>query len=738
MGIASGDYNGDGRLDLFVTNSRREPYALLRHNAGSKAPMFREARSALRSAYAGAAGWGASWVDLANSGRPDLVLANGDIPITSLARDAGRVRVLSDLSTGRTSRQFANVGVSGLRGTPPVNGRGLAAADYDNNGTVDVAVSSVGGRLVLLRNTGDAGHWLEVKLATFSPGAVATVVLPDGRKLVQELDAGSSYLSSEDPRFHFGLGDAAQARTLVVRFPGGGERRFSNVRADRLVVVQPPARRAATVGPPPSSYVRADCAPADRRGRSVARIWDEAALAVGPANDSPALQARNLFHLSAAIWDAWVAYQPRGSGYFLKEKDRAANVQAAREAAISYAAYRLLLWRASYGADAGPAFERLTAVLRSLCYRPGFVSKKGDSPAALGNRIAAAAIAYGQHDGSLEREHYVDATYTPANEPLILSQPGTAMHDRTFWQPLALGKIVVKGSLPLASKVQSFVGSQWGRVRGFSLPAAKNGLPIDPGAPPVGDPSSAAYKQAAVNVIRWSARAGGATIAARWNSSTPAPARWNSIANSVSDSQNRGSRAARRLAYDVKLYFALNGALHDAAVATWGAKRTYQSVRPISMIRELAFQGQSSDRHQPSYSADGLPLVAGLVELITKASSAPGQRHAALAGHAGDIAIRTAAGWTLGTRWLPRGGIVTPPYPGWVSDGSAFGRAAATILTAETGSRRYRRTADQEGMSGLYAGTQIAADDVAGRRLGSQVGRQAWTLAQRYFAGTAR
>jgi hypothetical protein len=156
------------------------------------------------------------------------------------------------------------------------------------------------------------------------------------------------------------------------------------------------------------------------------------------------------------------------------------------------------------------------------------------------------------------------------------------------------------------------------------------------------------------------------------------------------------------------------------------------------MIRELAFQGQSSDRHQPSYSADGLPLVAGLVELITKASSAPGQRHAALAGHAGDIAIRTAAGWTLGTRWLPRGGIVTPPYPGWVSDGSAFGRAAATILTAETGSRRYRRTADQEGMSGLYAGTQIAADDVAGRRLGSQVGRQAWTLAQRYFAGTAR
>jgi hypothetical protein len=81
---------------------------------------------------------------------------------------------------------------------------------------------------------------------------------------------------------------------------------------------------------------------------------------------------------------------------------------------------------------------------------------------------------------------------------------------------------------------------------------------------------------------------------------------------------------------------------------------------------------------------------------------------------------------------------VTPPYPGWVSDGSAFGRASAEILTAETGNPRYRRTADQEGPSGLYAGTQIAADDIAGRRLGSRVGKQDWALAERYFAGTAR
>jgi Na+-translocating ferredoxin:NAD+ oxidoreductase RnfD subunit len=738
MGIASGDYNGDGRLDLFVTNSRREPYAVFRHRMGRGTPAFHDGRSALRSAYAGSAGWGASWVDLALNGRPDLVLANGDVPITSLAKDAAPVRVLADLSANGNSKQFANVGVDGLRGSPQVNGRGLAAADYDNNGTVDIAVGSIGGRLVLLRNTGDVGHWLEVELASFSPGAVATVVLPDGRKLVQEMHAGSSYLSSEDPRFHFGLGDATEARTLVIRFPDGGERRFSGVRADHLVVVKPPPARPVARVEPPSSYVLSNCSTATRPGRSVARLWDETALAVDPGSDNPAAQARNLFDLAAVMWDAWVAYEPKGNGYFITEKHRAGDVQSARRAAVSYAAYRLLVWRASYGADMGLAFDRLTATLRSLCYRPGFVSTRGDSPAALGNRIAAAAIAFGRRDGSLERERYVDSSYVPANEPLVVSQPGATMHDRTFWQPLAFGQIVVQGGLPIAAKVQSFVGSQWGHVRAFALPASRDGLPIDPGPPPIGDPSSAAYKQAALNVIRWSSRRGGAAVAARWNGSEAPPARWNAIANAVSDSEKRGASAAQRLAWDVKLYFALNGALHDAAIATWGAKRTYQSVRPISMIRELAFQGQSSDRHGASFSPEGLPLVPGLVELITKASSVPGQRHAALAGHVGDIAIRTAQGWTLGTRWLPRAGIVTPPYPGWVSDGSAFGRAAAEVLTAETGSRAYRRAADEQAISGLYAGTQIPADDVAGRRLGSRVGKKAWALAERYFAGAVR
>ncbi len=98
-------------------------------------------------------------------------------------------------------------------------------------------------------------------------------------------------------------------------------------------------------------------------------------------------------------------------------------------------------------------------------------------------------------------------------------------------------------------------------------------------------------------------------------SETP-PGHWNTIANDVSDTPGLELRIGGdgaevdRLEWDVKLYFALNGAVHDAAVAAWGVKGYYDSVRPISMIRYMGGNGQSSDPAGPSYDPDGLPLVA--------------------------------------------------------------------------------------------------------------------------------
>jgi len=837
MGVAIGDFSGDGQADLFVSNSRGQGHAVY---AGKPATASGAAFADVRTTFATAfghdfTGWGVAWVDLDLDTDLDLVLTNGAIPVTGLVRSAQPIQVLENLTAqGQPGRFVDGSELFGVPELPKVIGRGLAVGDFDNDGRPDLAINTIGGRLQLLHATGSTGHWLDLRVTPFSPGTVVTAVLPDGRQLVRELQAGSSYASADDPRVLLGLGDATGVSELVVRFPNGRETRLANVAADRILTVRPPiARRTAAARP-----VADGCTRPDLHGHSVARVWDEAMLdAIRRDLPAPGTHARNLFHVSAAMWDAWAAYDPKADGYFVTEKRKASDVQAAREEAISFAAYRVLLWRYSYGANMRVTFDELTRTMRSLCYRPSFTSTKGPSPAALGNRIAAAVIRYGRSDGAMERLHFQDESYVPVNDPLVVSQPGTAIHDATFWQPLALSQSVAQNGLAVPGRVQTFIGAQWGHVHPFALKPSKKGLPVDPGPPPIGIPSDPRYKQAAVDVIRLSseldpadgqtvdvgldamgnnplgtndgrgyaanpvtgqpyepevvARADFARVLAEFwadgpNSETP-PGHWNVIANLVSDSPLLASRigpgAADRLRWDVKLYFALNGAVHDAAIAAWGIKREYNSVRPISMIRHLAGMGQSSDPSLPSYDRDGLPLIPGLIELVTKESSAPGQRHAALADHVGEIAIHTWRGnpkdpsqvsgvdWILGTHWVPyqKATFVTPAFPGFVSGHSTFSRSAAEVLAAYTGSpyfpggemertftpgyltfeqgpskpitlrwASYYDAADQAGISRIFGGIHIPIDDFTGRKIGSKIGKSAWALAARYFAGTAR
>jgi hypothetical protein len=247
MGVAGADYDMDGRRDLFVTNARDQVHGAF-HGEGPGAvdPSFADVRRELGPDLGAGTGWGVSWGDLDLDTDLDLVIANGGIPVTDLTGDAQRLQVLANrtaqgAAAGAGTARFVDVGPrAGRRGVRALLARGSALADFDNDGDLDVAVGSIGGPLVLLENRGATGNWLEVRLGGFQPGAVITAALPDGRSLSREVQAGSSYLSSEDPRGHLGLAGATEVRELRVTWPGGSETVLEAVAANQVVTVEPP------------------------------------------------------------------------------------------------------------------------------------------------------------------------------------------------------------------------------------------------------------------------------------------------------------------------------------------------------------------------------------------------------------------------------------------------------------------------------------------------------------------
>jgi hypothetical protein len=243
MGVAEADYDGDGLPDLFVTNARDQVHAVYRGQLSELvAPSFADVRADLGADLGGSTGWGVSFGDLDLDTDLDLFLVNGEVPVTTLAADAEPLEALGNLTAQGEPGRFEDVGAAvGLGAIGPMLARGSAVADFDNDGDLDVAINSIGGPLALLRNDGATGHWLEVQLEGFHPGALVTATLPDGHELIREVRAGGSYLSSEDPRSLFGLGDTRTLTRLVVRWPGGRRTVLEDVAADQILHVEPPS-----------------------------------------------------------------------------------------------------------------------------------------------------------------------------------------------------------------------------------------------------------------------------------------------------------------------------------------------------------------------------------------------------------------------------------------------------------------------------------------------------------------
>ncbi len=264
MGIACGDYDMDGRADLFVTNFSEE-YNTLYWNAGDDSFRDVTARAGILRSSFWEVGWGTQFVDFDNDLDLDLYVANGHVY-------PGVEQWGSRQSYPQPDQLFLNDGAgtfSGAHDRIAIEGesrssRGVAFGDLDDDGDVDLIVLEIDDTPTVLENQGgNRGGWLRLRLVgSKSPrdGTGARVWVTVGeRTLRKELSRSGSYCSSSDGRLHFGLGPAPAADRIEVRWPSGTRQTFANVAARQAITIHEEKGLVTTARPgPPSSPPRAE------------------------------------------------------------------------------------------------------------------------------------------------------------------------------------------------------------------------------------------------------------------------------------------------------------------------------------------------------------------------------------------------------------------------------------------------------------------------------------------------
>lgn len=615
---------------------------------------------------------------------------------------------------------------------------------------------------------------------------------------------------------------------------------------------------------------------------SVARRWNEVMLmAIRQDLARPPVQARNLYHFSLAVYEAWAVYDPKADTYLLG-KTRGNNTYtfngvpsvvdtiAAQNMALSYAAYRLLKYRFRNSPNAAVTLARFDTLMINLGYDTSYynVDYQTGTPADLGNYIAQVVRQFGWSDGSNELGNYAYQVYSPVNQPMHVDSFGNpTMTNVNKWQPLTLSIALDQGGNPVPS-TPAFIGPEWGNVLPFGMNPLdavwnfRGGMiyPVykSPQAPPnlsltnPTDSASQIYKMAHLMVPIWQSHLdpddtttmdispgakgnvaitpstiyesfhnhykyydGGDTgkghpinpitnapytpnvvkrgdyarvVSQFWadgpHSETP-PGHWFVLLNDVSDHPLFEKKLygdgpiLSNLEWDVKTYFMLGGAMHDAAIAAWGVKGWYDHPRPISAIRKMAGLGQSSSPSMPNYHPGGIPLIPGYSEVITAGDSLAGSMNQYVNkiklrtwrgfGYIADSSVDVGhVGWIHAERWMPyqRKTFVTPPFAGYVSGHSTYSRTAAELMTIITGTpyfpggiaeyeipansgflvfekgpsaniklqwATYYDASNEASLSRIWGGIHPPFDDMPGRLIGQQVAQDAFNTAKIYF-----
>lgn len=608
---------------------------------------------------------------------------------------------------------------------------------------------------------------------------------------------------------------------------------------------------------------------------SIARKWIDILLE-SIRNDfaRPPVHARNLFHISAMMYDIYSLFKSKidnqnlSKNYLINQSfnDRIYSLNLDKldiddmsdiKYVISHACNHFIKERFKNS----PSFTKTYRIIDSMMvtldldYTDFDQNYSNGELSSLGNYISNLYIKYGRLDNSNEENDYSNSYYNPVNEPLNLESSGNKdIKDPNRWQPLKIDGFIDQSGNPIEG-IPEFISPEWGNVIPFALKSSDLSIKIreediykvyhDPGPPPYLDTlnqgvSDSLFKRSFSMVSVWSSHLdrndgviwdispnsignvssypqsvmeyedfynyydGGDTgqgydknpitnepydeqfvprgdytrvLAEFWadgpESETP-PGHWFVILNQVNDNKNlvrkfegQGEELSS-LEWDIKSYFLMGGAMHDAAISAWSIKGYYDYIRPVSAIRYFSEKNNESK--------NSIPIIESYIDVVEEDDSLFSDENIGkvklftwkgFSNPYEDINTERGSGWILAENWWPyqRPSFVTPPFAGYVSGHSTFSTAAATILEKLTGSEyfpggigefdiqqnkflvfekgpsvslklqwaRYRDAADQCSLSRIWGGIHPSIDDIPGRLIGRKVGEDAFNFGRGYF-----